>query len=241
MVVTINVIDDNCDKYQIEINNKATFDDIILALLDKNIEVPDDVMLLKDSSKMEIDKTYTFSNNERIILRNAAYLEGYTIQFNDVTKKRVQQLKVTKTNKGCGYRYVTPGINLYGVCTCNNCKAFNKEVIEMIKDTELDLTKRKGTMECPMCKSKIECQTVGFYKCYYNIYGLKYDEENDENEKFGKKIPNFNSITINTDDTVLINGQKYKVEKTYGETLSKFEETNGNATFIKLIFQVKRF
>ena len=242
MVVTINVIDDNCDKHQIQINDNATFDDIILALLDKKIEVPDEVMLLKGSSKMELDKIYTFSNNEKIILRNQAYLEGYTLQFNDVTKKRVQQLKVRKTNNGCGYRYVTHGINLFGVCTDKSCKAFNQEVIEMINEIELDLTKRKGRMKCPICKTDIECKNVGFYKCYYNMYGLKYNEDNDENEKFGKKIPNFNSITVNTDNTVLVDGQKYKVEKTNGEEFSKFEESNGDAaTFIKLVFQVKKF
>ena len=241
MVVTINVLDDDLEKYTIEINNPATFDDIVLALLEKNVEVPNEAIILKNSSKMELDKKYTFSNDESIILRNRANLEGFTLNFNDVTKKRIQQLKVTKTNNGCGYRYVAPGINLYGVCNCKDCKAFNKEVIEMIKDNELDLTKQKGMMHCPICKTMINCTTVGFYKCYYNIYGMKYNEESDENEKFGKKIPNFDSITVNTDDTVMVNGDKYRVDKTNGENLSKFEETNGEAVFIKLVFQVKKF
>ena len=241
MVVTINVLDDDLEKYTIEINNPATFDDIILALLEKNVEVPNEAIILKNSSKMELDKEYTFSNDESIILRNRANLEGFTLNFNDVTKKRIQQLKVTKTKNGCGYRYVTNGINLFGVCTCKNCKAFNKEVIEMIKDNELDLTQQKGMMHCPICKTMINCTTVGFYKCYYNIYGMKYNEESDENEKFGKKIPNFDSITVNTDDTVMVNGDKYRVDKTNGENLSKFEETNGKAIFIKLVFQVKKF
>jgi hypothetical protein len=241
MVVTINVLDDDLQKYTIEINNPATFDDIVLALLEKNVEVPNEAIILKNSSKMELDKNYTFSNNESIILRNRANLEGYTINFNDVTNKRIQQLKVTKTKNGCGYRYVAPGINLYGVCECKDCKAFNKEVIEMIKDNELDLTQQKGMMHCPICKSMINCTTVGFYKCYYNIYGMKYNEDTDENEKFGKKIDNFSSIYVNTDDTVLVNGVKYKVDKTNGEMLSKFDQSNGNATFIKLIFQVKKY
>ena len=42
MVVTINVLDDDLEKYTIEINNPATFDDIILALLEKNVEVPNE-------------------------------------------------------------------------------------------------------------------------------------------------------------------------------------------------------
>ena len=92
-----------------------------------------------------------------------------------------------------------------------------------------------------ICNTDIECITVGFYKCYYNIYGMKYNEDTDENEKFGKKIDNFSSIYVNTDDTVLVNGVKYKVDKTNGEMLSKFDQSNGNATFIKLIFQVKKY
>ena len=242
MVVTIKVKDtDTGGNYTIKINNIATFDDVINALLDNNIDVPDEIKILKNKMSMEIDKQYTFTDNESISMVNRANLQGFSLNFTDVTKKRTQELKVRKTNNGCGYRYVTPGINLYGICNCKTCKAYDKEVIERIYKDELDLTKNKGRMHCPICNTDIECITVGFYKCYYNIYGMKYNEESDENEKFGKKIPNFDSITVNTDDTVMVNGDKYRVDKTNGENLSKFEETNGKAIFIKLVFQVKKF
>ena len=45
-------------------------------------------------------------------------------------------------------------------------------------------------MECPMYKGNCCVNTVGFYQCYFNIYRMKYDEETEENVKFGKKFPN---------------------------------------------------
>ena len=243
-MVDVDIYNEESGKtYKISINKKATFSDIISALLEKDINVADESILLTKGKKIEVDKTYDFSDNQKITLRNRKSLEscGIRINFNDVTKQIIQKLKVRKKANGCGWRYVSPGINLYGICENKNCKVVNKEVIQIINDCEYDLVKKRGLMECPMCKNKCLANTVGFYKCYYNIYGMKYNEDSDENEKFGKKIPNFDSITVNTDDTVMVNGDKYRVDKTNGENLSKFEETNGEAVFIKLVFQVKKF
>ena len=162
--------------------------------------------------------------------------------FNDVSKQKIQKLEVKNLANGCGWRYCCPGIYLFGICENKNCKAVNEEVIQIINDWEYDLCKNFGRMECPMCKSICSSNTVGFYKCYYNIYGLIYREGSDENEKFGKKIPNFNSINITNDNYVLVGGQQYKIQKTDGENIFKYDETNdGKADFIKLIFQVKKF
>ena len=121
MVVTIKVKDtDTGGNYTIKINNIATFDDVINALLDNNIDVPDEIKILKNKMSMEIDKQYTFTDNESISMVNRANLEGFTLNFTDITKKRIQELKVRKTNNGCGYRYVNPGINLFGICNCTH-------------------------------------------------------------------------------------------------------------------------
>ncbi len=241
-MVDLDIYNEESGKtYKISINKKATFSDIISALLEKDINIADESILLTKGKKIEVDKTYDFSDNQKITLRNRKSLESCGINFNDITKQTIQKLKVRKKAKGYEWLTVSPGINLFGICENKNCKAGNKEVIQIINDCEYDLVKKRGLMECPMCKNKCLANTVGFYKCYYNIYGKKYDEENNKGETFGKLIPNFNSIDIINDNYVLIDEQKYKIQKTDGENFFKYEETNGNATFIELIFQVNKF
>ena len=50
-----------------------------------------------------------------------------------------------------------------------------------------------------------------------------------------------NTININSNNCVSIGGKQYEVKKTDGDNVFKYEETNGEATFIKLIFQVQKF
>ena len=88
-----------------------------------------------------------------------------------------------------------------------------------------------------MCSGR---SLIPIYKFLY-LYGNKDNKTLERDPNLGKKIDNFSSIYVNTDDTVLVNGVKYKVDKTNGEMLSKFDQSNGNATFIKLIFQVKKY
>ena len=96
-------------------------------------------------------------------------------------------------------------------------------------------------MNCRICNWNCVVKTFGFYKCYFNIYGIKYNEEKDENEKFGVEIKDFWKQEINTDNSVLVNGKRIQVNKTDEDSVSKFNEYNGEANFIKLVFQVKKF
>ena len=50
-----------------------------------------------------------------------------------------------------------------------------------------------------------------------------------------------NTININSNNCVSIGGKQYEVKKTDGDNVFKYEETNGEAIFIKLIFQVQKF
>jgi hypothetical protein len=243
-MVDLDIYNEESGKtYKISINKKATFSDIISALLEKDINIADESILLTKGKKIEVDKTYDFSDNQKITLRNRKNLEscGIRINFNDVTKQIIQKLKVAKFAKGYEWRTVSPGINLFGICKNKNCKAVNKEVIQIINDWEYDLVEKRGLMECPMCENICITNTVGFYKCYYNIYGTKFNKEKKTTETFGKLIPNFNSIDIINDNYVLIDEQKYKIQKTDGENFFKYDETNGETFFIELKFQVKKF
>ena len=235
--------EDTDENYNISFPSSGTFDDLVDKILELNLPLDDDSYFLTKGSRIELEKKYDFEENQKITVRRESALECL-ITFNDVTKKTKDAIikrKVHKVSNGCGYRYICPGINLYGVCGNKSCKAYSQEVIQRIKDNELNLVKRNGYMQCPICNGNYLAKTVGFYKCYYNIYGIKYNEAKDENEKFGVEIKDFWNQEINTDNTVLVNGKKVEVNKTDNESVSKFNECNGEAEFIKLVFQVKKF
>ena len=244
-MVNLNFYFEDTDKYyNISFPSSGTFEDLVDKILELNIHLADDSFFLTKGNRIELEKKYNFEENQKIIVRREGALEAFITTFNDVssnTKDAIIKRKVNKVSKGCGYRYICPGINLYGVCGNKNCVAYSQEVIQMIKDNELNLVKKKGLMQCPMCEWKCDAKTVGFYKCYFNIYGDKFNEEKDEVEKFGVEIKDFWKQDINIDNTVLVNGKKIQVNKTDEDSVSKFNEYNGEADFIKLVFQVKKF
>ena len=97
-------------------------------------------------------------------------------------------------------------------------------------------------MNCPLCNDPCTVKNVGFYKCYFNIYGDKFNEEKDEVEKFGVEIKDFWKQDINIDNTVLVNGKKIQVNKTDEDSVSKFNEYDYERNvFLKLVFQIKKF
>ena len=112
-MVDLKIFDEDSGKtHVISLNGCGTFSDIINALLDKDINMADESILLTNGMTIDINKTYNFVNNQKFILRNRNNLEGFAFKFNDVTKQEIQKLKVRKISNGCGWRYVSPGINL---------------------------------------------------------------------------------------------------------------------------------
>lgn len=234
--------DDDSDKsYSISFSTKGTLEDLLKSIINEGIDVPDNCVLYTKSKKMDFDKTYCFEENQKITMKNADFFEC-AISFNDVTKEKIKKLKVVYSKKGDEKtgRTVCCGINLFGICTNKNCKKNGKEVIQMIIKDEYDLVENGGLMECPICNCPCQAKTVGFYKCYYNIYGLKFNKKTKQNEEYGKKITNFKNITLSKNNTVNIDGKEYKINKAEDDCISKFSEENGEARFIELFFQVKK-
>ena len=244
-MVNLNFYFEDTDKYyNISFPSSGTFEDLVDKILELNIPLTDDSFFLTKGNRIELEKKYNFEENQKIIVRRKDALECL-ITFNDVackTKDAIIKRKVHKVSNGCGYRYICPGINLYGVCGNKNCKAYSQEVIQMINDNELNFVKKNGMMNCPLCNGPCAIKTVGFYKCYFNIYGDKFNEEKDEVEKFGVEIKDFWKQDINIDNTVLVNGKKVKVNKTDDEDVFMFNEYDYDKNiFLKLVFQIKKF
>ena len=89
------------------------------------------------------------------------------------------------SNAAPKYRYIAKGLNLYGICENENCEAYKKEVICMMKGvTEFDFNDmdQAETVKCPICGQQITAKNCGFYQCKYSFHAEKYDEEKDEME-----------------------------------------------------------
>ena len=223
MVNLIIIDEDSGNERNISFNSEGTFYELAQAIKDSGMEFPEFFNLLTNGAKLEASETkkISFTENQKIKIR------------------KVSLLKVGSV--GTKYLRVIKGINLFGECENEKCEAYKKKVIQKIKENEYDMTKNQGTMKCPICNSLCMASTVGFYDCFYNIYGTKFDESNDDIEKFGTKIPDLEDATITGDNTIIINGQKIEIKKTEKGNVTYFNEATGKTKFLKLIFQVKKW
>ena len=97
------------------------------------------------------------------------------INFVDVEKGLIQNLKFS--NSAPEWREVEEGLNIFGICKCSKCKAFNKEVIHKvgILNKVFNLQENIRELKCPMCEKIIVPKTCGFWKCEYQFEGDKIE------------------------------------------------------------------
>ena len=77
------------------------------------------------------------------------------------------------------WRTIGKGINLYGICNYNSCKAKGKQVIMHVKSDEYDVYNEGFLGICPMCKKHFDLDTCSFYKCDYKCVGTYFDKSED--------------------------------------------------------------
>lgn len=240
-MVNLEIIneDDGTSK-NLSFPSSGTFYELASAIQDIGMSLPETFFLITNSQKLNTNESYTFADGQKVKIRDAQSLECFGANFTDLTVGKIKLIKTS--NKAPKWRCVTKGINLFGICKNDKCEAYKKEVIHMIKEKEFSLTENNGLMKCPICNQNIISKTVGFYNCYYNYFGIKYDEDKDETTKFGVKINDFDKSFVNDDNTVIVNGKKITVGKTPKNVTNYFDEKeNGNIQFIELTFQVKKF
>ena len=110
--------------------------------------------------------------NFYIPLRGAGGLVG--LEF--VNLEGGSKAKVLKFSRNAPkWRKVCEGLNLFGKCIYNQCKAFKKEVIYKVGiNTKFDFNEQKKEIICPICNKNFIPQTLGFWKCEYQIKGEKF-------------------------------------------------------------------
>ena len=244
MVKLLIIEEETGNKKYINFKSEGTFYELASKIRNENFKLPKYFFLLSDGNKLSTKGKIKFYENQKIKIRDPESLEslgGIALYFNDVTCGNIDLIPVSNNNDIPEWREVCNGINLIGLCENQNCKAYNQEVYAQIHDDNYSITENNCQMKCPICKNICLSKNVAFYNCYYNVYGVKYDNNKDTIEKFGVQIPNFSNAVINDNDSVNVNGKKIKVNKTELGNASYCSTDNGNIQYIKLNLQVKKF
>jgi hypothetical protein len=242
-LIDIEIINEqDYSKKKIKFKRFGTYYELAEQIQYEGINLPEyfDLIIANgDKLKPSDTEILDFKDIPTIKVRDVTENESTSIDFNNVECGKLINIEVRR--KGDKWRTVTKGINLFGECKNEKCEAYKLEVVQMIKDSVFDATINNGFMECPMCGCKCKLDNIGFYNCYYNFYGSKFDEETDEIKKFGINIPDFSNADISEDNMVNVNGKDYKVFKTKIGNASYFDGNSGKVKYIKLVFQVKKF
>ena len=213
--------------------------ELIKKLKSTGIELPKKAQLIINDSELKFDEEiYKFNDNDTLTIRESGNLEGCII-MDEIKEGKFVGGKVTDDPNIPKWLTVKPGLNLVGICTNENCEAYNKDVMYHINSDEYDLCENNGLMKCPICNFQFACKNICFYHCYYNFYGVKY--VNKKTEDFGKKIKDFDNCIIDDDDKVDVDGEKYKIYKTnYQESKTMLLDGN-KVKYIELFFQIRFF
>ena len=118
-------------------------------------------------------------------------LGGYNLdlKFIDPSDAKIKQLPLSKDAPK--WRYISEGLNIFGICEHPECEAYKKEVIfRPLKDLPkeglvFDMHENRENIRCPLCKKIFDPQTCGFYKCEYEFIGTK--KENGEPVRYDSK------------------------------------------------------
>ena len=213
--------------------------ELIKKLKSTGIELPKKAQLIINDSELKSDEeTYKFNDNDTLTIRESKNLEGCAFNLEEIDENKFIQEKVTDDPKIPKWLTVKPGLNLVGICTNENCEAYNKDVMYHINSDEYDLCENNGLMKCPICGFSFAFKNICLYHCYYNFYGIKYVEGI---ENFGKEIKDFDNCIIDDDDKVDVDGEKYKIYKTNYQESKTMLLDGKEAKYIELFFQIRFF
>ena len=210
--------------------NELTCSELIIYLQKAKIEISPETNIIINGNyinKLSNEKI-KLKDKQKIILKKCEKNEeNTTLKSNDPSIPH--------------WRIITKGLNLFGICENPKCKAYLKEVVNNIKEKTYNLIEQNLNMKCPQCNVPVFGSNIGFYDCYYNFYGKKIynvEENKEEIHSIGKKINNFDKVEIDDNDNIIINNEKYQIYKTDNNIISFFN-IDEYSTIIKLIFQIR--
>ena len=145
----------------------------------------DNRILYEGMSCPNIFSESTIKDNSLLNVPNNIIYLGYVcgsggppIVFSDVSKEKTKELKFSESAPP--WRKVKEGLNIFGICENDECKAHKKEVVYIPKDNneehKLNLNDNIDQIICPICQTIIKVKTCGFWKCEYQFIGKKIEK-----------------------------------------------------------------
>ena len=88
------------------------------------------------------------------------------IDIDNLTKTK----KLKLSSEAPKWRKVSMGLNLFGKCLNKKCEAFKAEVVHRVGiNRGFDFNSDKRLIKCPICSKNFIPETMGFWKCEYQI------------------------------------------------------------------------
>ena len=202
-----------------------------------NIKIPEnenEIQIINKTQDRTIKGDLQLLNNDEIVIKNRKGNES--MYFIDITKGTIRIIKPENDSSIPDYLTAQPGLNIFGRCENQQCELNDKDMIIPIEEDEYDIIETKAIVKCIKCKCNVIGKNIGFYSCYYNYYGKKY--ENKKVEEFGEKIDDFQKLIIPSDKMINIKGKSYEIHK--AKDIDYFEYDINEVNFLELIIQVKK-
>ena len=125
-----------------------------------------------------------FTNNDSIIIEKRTAKGGggnLPNEFANLSEEFIRKDTVSHFGPTIPkWRTIGKGINLYGNCEHENCKAYDKEVIMHVDSKEYNVYEESFMGICPMCNKYFDLDTCSFYKCDYRIEGKYFDKKKED-------------------------------------------------------------
>ena len=100
------------------------------------------------------------------------------MMFLDPSKATIKQIPLSE--KAPKWRYISEGLNFFGICENEKCEAHKKKYEVIFKTLEngqsvpeegliFDMQEKRGEIKCPLCEYMFEHNKFGFYKFEYKF------------------------------------------------------------------------
>ena len=174
--------------FQIEVDENMTFLELKKKIAEHYNETYTNFNVLNGNDIIDNtanNKTLNKLNLKRLIRipDNYAPGGGYNEnEFANLNKEFIRKDNVCSNNNSNipDWRTVGMGINLYGICSNDKCRAKGNQVIMNVGSKEYNVITEGFMGICPICKKYFDLDTCSFYKCDYKCEGTYFDRRKGE-------------------------------------------------------------
>lgn len=173
--------------FQIEVDENMTFLELKKKIAQHYNGTTTDFIVLNGNDIIDStanNKTLNELDLKRLIRIGDNYNPGGgdENEFANLNKEFIRKDNVCSNNNSNipDWRTVGMGINIYGICSNDKCRAKGNQVIMNVKSKEYNVIEEGFMGICPICKKYFDLDTCSFYKCDYKYEGTYFDRRKGE-------------------------------------------------------------